>query len=132
GLQDLPHKESFAAEQPFYRMKVRIKKEIVTIGLQGVDPNEAVGTYVPPEKWNEIISDPETVVIDARNEYEVKIGTFKNAVNPHTESFRAFPDYVARNLDPQKQKKVAMFCTGGIRCEKASAYMKKLGFEEVY
>jgi len=132
GFQDLEHKESFAAEQPFYRMKVRLKKEIVTIGLPDVDPNEIVGTYASPEEWNEIISDPETVVIDTRNDYEIKIGTFKNAVNPQTETFRAFPDYVQKNLDPQKNKKVAMFCTGGIRCEKASAYMKKLGFEEVY
>ena len=132
GLQDLEHKESFAEEQPFYRMKVRIKKEIVTIGLPDVDPNETVGTYVEPEAWNEIISDPDTVVIDTRNDYEIKIGTFKNAINPHTDTFRAFPGYVQRNFDPKKHKKVAMFCTGGIRCEKASAYMKKLGFEEVY
>jgi len=131
-LQDLEHKESGAEQQPFYRMKVRIKKEIVTIGLPDVNPNETVGTYVNPEEWNDIISDPDTIVIDTRNEYEVKIGSFQNALNPHTDSFRAFPDYVAKNLDPQKQKKVAMFCTGGIRCEKASAYMKKLGFEEVY
>ncbi len=132
GLQDMEHKESSAEQQPFYRMKVRIKKEIVTIGLPDVNPNETVGTYVSPAEWNDIISDPDTIVIDTRNEYEVRIGSFKNAINPHTDSFREFPDYVAKNLDPQKQKKVAMFCTGGIRCEKASAYMKKLGFEEVY
>ena len=132
GFQDLEHKESTASEQPFYRMKVRLKKEIVTIGLPDVDPNETVGTYVSPQEWNDVISDPDTVVIDTRNDYEIKIGTFKNAVNPQTESFRAFPDYVEKNLDPGKNKKVAMFCTGGIRCEKASAYMKKLGFEEVY
>lgn len=132
GFQDLEHKESHASEQPFYRMKVRLKKEIVTIGLPDVDPNETVGTYVSPAEWNDIISDPETVVIDTRNDYEIKIGTFEHAVNPQTESFRAFPDYVQQNLDPAKNKKIAMFCTGGIRCEKASAYMKKLGFEEVY
>ena len=132
GLQDLEHKESFAAEQPFYRMKVRLKKEIVTIGLPDVNPNEIVGTYVSPREWNKVISDPDTVVIDTRNGYEIKIGTFKNAIDPHTETFRAFPDYVQKNLDPARHKKVAMFCTGGIRCEKASAYMKKLGFEEVY
>lgn len=131
GLADLAHKESAASSQPFYRMKVRIKKEIVTIGLD-VDPNEIVGTYVEPEDWNSLISDPETVVIDTRNDYEIDIGTFKNAVNPHTESFRQFPAYVAEHLDPARNKKVAMFCTGGIRCEKASAYMKKLGFENVY
>jgi UPF0176 protein len=132
GLQDLEHKESFAESQPFYRMKVRIKKEIVTMGVEGVDPNEVVGAYLSPEEWNEVIADPDTVVIDTRNDYEVKIGTFKNAVNPETESFREFPDYVKKRLNPKKNKKVAMFCTGGIRCEKASAYMKKLGFEEVY
>jgi UPF0176 protein len=132
GFQDLAHKESAAAEAPFHRMKVRIKKEIVTIGLPDVNPNETVGTYVEPSDWNKVISDPDTVVIDTRNGYEIDIGTFKNAVDPHTDSFRAFPDYVQKNLDPHKNKKVAMFCTGGIRCEKASAYMKKLGFEEVY
>jgi UPF0176 protein len=132
GLQDLEHKESSAETQPFYRMKVRIKKEIVTMGVAGVDPNEVVGTYLSPEEWNKVIADPDTVVIDTRNDYEVKIGTFKNAVNPHTESFREFPAYVENHLNPKKNKKVAMFCTGGIRCEKASAFMKKLGFEEVY
>lgn len=128
----LEHKESFAEAQPFYRMKVRLKKEIVTIGIADVDPNDVVGTYVEPKDWNAVISDPDTVVIDTRNDYEVKIGTFKNAVDPQTQSFRQFPDYVQSHYDPAKHKKVAMFCTGGIRCEKASAYMKKLGFEEVY
>jgi UPF0176 protein len=132
GLQDLDCKESGAAEQPFYRMKVRLKKEIVTIGLPGVDPNETVGTYLSPDEWNAVISDPETIVIDTRNDYEIGIGSFKGAVNPQTKTFRAFPDYVKKNLDPAKNRKIAMFCTGGIRCEKASAYMKKLGFEEVY
>lgn len=132
GLQDLEHKESHADAQPFYRMKVRIKKEIVTIGIPEVDPNEVVGTYLNPEEWNNVISDPDVVVIDTRNDYEIKIGTFKNAINPKTETFREFPQYVQDHYDPQKNKKVAMFCTGGIRCEKASAYMKKLGFEEVY
>ena len=132
GLRDLDHKESTAAAQPFYRMKVRIKKEIVTMGVAGVDPNEMVGEYLSPAEWNKVIADPDTVVIDTRNDYEVKIGTFKNAVNPHTASFAEFPDYVRKKLDPKKNKKVAMFCTGGIRCEKASAYMKKLGFGEVY
>ncbi|MBI1215479.1 MAG: rhodanese-related sulfurtransferase [Alphaproteobacteria bacterium] len=132
GLQDLDHKESAAAVQPFYRMKVRLKKEIVTIGLPEVDPNETVGTYLSPEEWNEVISDPETVLIDTRNGYEIGIGTFRGAIDPKTETFREFPDYVQKNLAPEKNKKVAMFCTGGIRCEKASAYMKKLGFENVY
>lgn len=132
GLERLEHKESTAETQPFYRLKVRIKKEIVTIGIEDVDPNETVGTYVAPKDWNAVISDPDTVVLDTRNGYEIAIGSFKGAVDPHTDSFRQFPDYVAKNLDTAKNKKVAMFCTGGIRCEKASAYMKKLGFEEVY
>lgn len=131
-LADLDHKESFADEMPFYRMKVRLKKEIVTLGVPGVDPNEKVGTYVAPQDWNAIISDPEVVVIDTRNSYEYDIGTFKGAVDPKTETFREFPEYVSRNLDPQKHKKVAMFCTGGIRCEKASSFMLQQGFEEVY
>lgn len=131
-LAELEHKESFATEMPFYRMKVRLKKEIVTIGDPAVNPNECVGTYVAPQDWNDIISDPDTIVIDTRNDYEVKIGSFRGAVNPKTGSFRQFPHYVRENLDPQKHKKVAMFCTGGIRCEKASAFMLGAGFEEVY
>ena len=132
GLEELEHKESRATEAPFYRMKVRIKKEIVTMGVPEADPNKAVGEYVAPKDWNKIISDPDTVVVDTRNGYEIKIGTFKNAIDPDTGSFSEFPAYVKKNLDPKKNKKVAMFCTGGIRCEKASAYMKKLGFEKVY
>jgi UPF0176 protein len=131
-LRDLEHKESYANEDPFYRMKVRLKKEIVTIGIPEVNPNEVVGTYLDPEEWNKVISEPDTVLIDTRNDYEIKIGTFKRAIDPHTKTFREFPDYVQKHFDNQKHKKVAMFCTGGIRCEKASAYMKKLGFEEVY
>jgi UPF0176 protein len=132
ALKELEHKESHAEGEPFYRMKVRIKKEIVTIGIPDVNPNEVVGTYLEPEEWNKVISAPDTILIDTRNDYEVQVGTFKGAINPQTETFRAFPDYVKKHLDNQKHKKVAMFCTGGIRCEKASAYMKKLGFEEVY
>ncbi|HEY9801698.1 MAG TPA: rhodanese-related sulfurtransferase [Leptolyngbyaceae cyanobacterium] len=131
-LQDLDHKESTAENPPFERMKVRLKKEIVTLGLPEVDPNEQVGTYVTPQEWNDLISDPEVTVIDTRNDYEVHIGTFKGAQNPQTNSFRDFPEYVRQNLDPSKQKKVAMFCTGGIRCEKASSFMLSQGFAEVY
>ena len=131
-LCDIDYKLSFHDHQPFHRVKVKLKKEIVTMGVDGIDPNKVVGTYVSPSEWNDIISDPETVLIDTRNEYEYGIGTFKNAINPHTETFREFPEYVEKNLDPTKNKKVAMFCTGGIRCEKASAYMKEQGFEEVY
>jgi UPF0176 protein len=131
-LADLEHKESHAGENPFYRMKVRLKKEIVTLGVAGIDPNDQVGTYVAPEDWNALISDPEVVLIDTRNDYEFDIGTFRGALDPHTTSFREFPEFVAKNLDPGRHRKVAMFCTGGIRCEKASAYMMQQGFEEVY
>lgn len=131
-LTELDYKLSFHKERPFHRTKVKLKKEIVTMGVDGIDPNKIVGTYVEADEWNDIISDPDTVLIDTRNDYEYGIGTFKNAVNPNTETFREFPDYVKQNLDPDKHKKVAMFCTGGIRCEKASAFMKEQGFEEVY
>lgn len=131
-LADLPHKESTVDDPPFDRMKVRLKKEIVTLGLPEVDPTTQVGTYVSPQDWNEIISDPEVVVIDTRNDYEVKIGTFKRAENPQTRSFRDFPQYVQTHLDPAKHPKVAMFCTGGIRCEKASSFMLSQGFQQVY
>lgn len=131
-LVDLEHKESHAIEMPFFRMKVRIKKEIVTLGVEGIDPNYVVGTYVKPEDWNALISDPDVTLIDTRNDYEYGIGTFKGAIDPKTETFREFPQYVKDNLDKTKHKKVAMFCTGGIRCEKASAYMIEQGFEEVY
>ncbi len=131
-LRDLEHKESFAEDAPFHRMKVRLKKEIVTIGIPEVNPNETVGTYLNPEEWNKVIADPDTILIDTRNDYEVEIGTFRGALNPQTETFREFPAYVQRRFGNQKHKKVAMFCTGGIRCEKASSYMKKMGFDEVY
>ncbi len=131
-FHDIDYKLSYHKEQPFHRTKVKLKREIVTMGIEGIDPNQVVGTYVNPEDWNALISDPETVLLDTRNDYEVNIGSFKNAINPNTETFREFPDYVKSELDPNKHKKVAMFCTGGIRCEKASAYMKEQGFKEVY
>jgi len=129
---DLEHKESYADEHPFYRMKVKLKKEIVTMGVPSVNPNNTVGTYVKPEDWNALISDPDVILLDTRNDYEVHIGTFKGAIDPKTTTFREFPEYVAQNLDKTKHKKVAMFCTGGIRCEKASSYMLEQGFDEVY
>lgn len=131
-LTDLEHKESYTEALPFERMKVRLKREIVTLGVPEVDPSDRVGTYVSPSQWNALLDDPEVVVVDTRNEYEVAIGTFKNAQNPHIESFREFPDYARHHLDPSKHKKVAMFCTGGIRCEKATSYLLGQGFEEVY
>ncbi len=131
-LADLDYKESHDETNPFYRTKVRLKKEIVTLGVEGIDPLRSVGTYVAPKDWNELISDPDTILIDTRNDYEVGIGTFKNAVNPKTDTFREFPAYVEQHLEPSKHKKVAMFCTGGIRCEKSTAYLKELGFENVF
>ena len=127
-------KYSSTDKQPFHRMKVRLKKEIVTIGLPEINPNKKVGKYVKPEDWNELISDPNVVVIDTRNKYETKIGSFQNALDPETSSFREFPDWVKKfkNSEDNKNKKIAMFCTGGIRCEKASSLMKEEGFEDVY
>jgi UPF0176 protein len=131
-LADLEHKESLDDHMPFYRMKVKVKKEIVTMGVPDIDPNQRVGTYVRPQDWNELINDPEVLLIDTRNDYECGIGTFRGALDPRTTTFREFPAYVRATLDPRRHKKVAMFCTGGIRCEKASAFMLKEGFEEVY
>jgi UPF0176 protein len=131
-INPVVHKESFDETQPFHRTKVKLKKEIVTMGVEGIDPRRTVGTYVKPKDWNALISDPDVVLVDTRNHYEIEIGTFKNAIDPKTESFREFPQYVKDNLDPAKHKKVAMFCTGGIRCEKSTAYLKEQGFDEVY
>lgn len=128
----LEHKESHAAEMPFLRMKVRLKKEIVTMGVEDIDPTRSVGTYVAPEDWNALISDPETIVIDTRNDYETAIGMFKGAVDPNTKTFREFPDWVRENTGLHNKPKIAMYCTGGIRCEKATAFMKEQGFDEVY
>ncbi len=131
-LARLDHKESYDELMPFYRSKVKLKKEIVTMGVEGIDPKKVVGTYVKPKDWNALISDPEVILVDTRNDYEVKIGTFKNTIDPKTKTFREFPQYVRDNLDPAVHKKVAMFCTGGIRCEKSTAYLKEQGFDEVF
>jgi len=131
-LSDIVYKESFDESMPFYRTKVKLKKEIVTMGVEGIDPLKVVGSYVKPQDWNALISDPDVVVVDTRNDYEIEIGTFKHAIDPNTKTFREFPEWAEKNLDPTKNKKVAMFCTGGIRCEKSTAYMKEQGFEEVY
>lgn len=132
GCTDLDHKESAASEMPFLRMKVRLKKEIVTMGVDGIDPNTTVGAYVAPEDWNALISDPDTVVIDTRNDYEVGIGTFEGAVNPETKAFRDFPAWFREFRKTNDAPKVAMFCTGGIRCEKSTAFLKSEGIEDVY
>jgi UPF0176 protein len=136
GCFDLDVKLSTSAAMPFHRTKVRVKKEIVTMGQEGVDPSEGVGTYVEPEDWNALISDPDTIVIDTRNNYEVSVGTFAGAINPQTVSFRDFPAWFRASrealLGPGKPPKVAMFCTGGIRCEKSTAFLKSEGVEEVH
>jgi UPF0176 protein len=131
-FKNLSHKESWSDKHPFYRMKVKLKKEIVTLGVLGVSPTKMVGKYVKPQDWNSIISDPDVILIDTRNDYEYAIGSFKNAINPETQTFREFPEFVKTHFDPKKHKKVAMFCTGGIRCEKASSFMMSEGFNEVY
>jgi UPF0176 protein len=131
-LADLVHKESYADKPPFYRLKVRLKQEIVKMGVPGINPTEMAGQYVKPEDWNAIISDPSVVVIDVRNDYEVGVGTFKGAINPQTKIFSELPDWVKQEPALQDKPKVAMFCTGGIRCEKSTAFLRSQGFEEVY
>jgi len=126
----LEYKESWAEKMPFHRLKVRLKKEIVTLGT-AVNPCQTVGTYVKPQDWNALISEPDVLVIDARNEYEIKIGAFRGALNPKTQTFTEFPEFV-KTLDKRKHRRVAMYCTGGIRCEKASSYMLSQGFDQVY
>ena len=133
---DVDVKLSTASTMPFHRMKVRLKREIVTMGQPDIDPRSVVGTYVEPQDWNALISDPDTIVIDTRNDYEVEVGTFARAINPHTVSFREFPDWFRRErerlLGTGKPPKVAMFCTGGIRCEKSTAFLKQEGVEDVF
>jgi UPF0176 protein len=131
-LSDLEHKESYDNHMPFYRMKVKLKQEIVTIGRPGIDPKHKVGKRVGTHEWNVLLADPEAFIIDTRNHYEYEIGTFRNAVSPNTSSFSEFPEYVERELNPEKHKKIAMFCTGGIRCEKATSYLLDQGFKDVY
>ena len=136
GLGGLEAKFSRAEQQTFHRLKVRLKREIVTMGCPTVKPAEQVGTYVPPEQWNALIADPDTLVVDTRNRYEVKVGSFAGAIDPGTESFREFPAWVEQTLRPlveeTQPKAIAMFCTGGIRCEKSTAYLLQQGFENVH
>jgi UPF0176 protein len=131
-LDNLELKFSSASAMPFQRLKIRLKKEIVTLGDHEADPTRQVGVYVDPADWNEQIAAPDTLVIDTRNAFEVAMGSFAGAVDPGIKSFGQFKDFAARTLDPQQHKKIAMFCTGGIRCEKASAYLLSRGFAEVY
>jgi len=130
-LRELDYKLSYDSEMPFYRSRVKLKREIVTMGIEDLDPAQG-GTYVDPCDWNALIEDPEVILIDTRNAYESAIGSFAGAVLPQTESFREFPAYAKQQLDPERHRKVAMFCTGGIRCEKSTAYLRQQGFDEVY
>jgi UPF0176 protein len=139
-LTTLEHKEAYAAQMPFYRMKVRLKREIVTLGVPDVHPALMAGQYVKPQDWNQLLADPAVVLVDTRNDYEVSIGTFQGAVNPATHSFSDLPDWVEREMQAGgmlaavngQKPKVAMFCTGGIRCEKSTAFLRAKGFDEVY
>jgi UPF0176 protein len=131
-FSDLNFKETYDSANPFEKAKVKLRKEIVTMGIHNVDAINNAGTYLSPEEWHEFIKDPEVIVIDTRNDYEYELGTFKNAINPNTENFREFPEYVEQQLSNKKDKKIAMFCTGGIRCEKSTAYLKEQGFTQVY
>ncbi len=139
-LAQLAHKESWSDKEPFYRLKVKLKKEIVTLGVDGIDPNRMAGQYVKPQDWNQLIQDPDVVLIDTRNDYEVQVGTFEGALNPETRSFSQLPQWVEKEMQPGgrlaerdgRKPRVAMFCTGGIRCEKSTAFMRTKGFEEVF
>ena len=130
-LQDLKHRETRATEPPFQRMKVKLKKEIVTMGVAGIDPAAEPGSHVEPADWNELVKADDVLLLDTRNNYEISIGSFRGALRPATTNFREFPEFVRRQLDPAKHRRIAMFCTGGIRCEKAAAFMLGQGFEEV-
>jgi UPF0176 protein len=129
---DMESKESHAEDMPFRRMKVRLKKEIVTMGVAGLDPRHMAGSLVAPEDWNALISDPEVMVIDTRNGFEVAAGTFRGAIDPRTRSFGEFPAFAEQNLSGHEQRRIAMFCTGGIRCEKATSFLRQKGFAKVY
>ena len=132
GCVNIEHKESWAKTTPFKRLKVRLKTEIVRLGMPEINPNNQVGTYVEPEDWNDLIRSPDVITIDTRNDYEIAIGSFEGAVDPKTSAFGEITDWVAENLDLGKNEKIAMFCTGGIRCEKSTALLKQKGFSEVY
>lgn len=131
-FQNLEYKESKAKTMPFMRLKIKLKKEIVTFGVSAANPTQMVGTYVAPDAWNSLISRPDVITIDTRNDYEVMIGAFKGAVNPKTATFKDFINYAEKNLIQHKDKPIAMYCTGGIRCERSTSYLKALGFKEVY
>jgi UPF0176 protein len=129
---DLVHKESFSEKAPFYRLKIRLKREIVTMGIPDINPRLMAGKYVKPDEWNKLLDDPDVVVVDVRNDFEVSMGTFEGAINPKTKSFSELPEWVLRETALRHKPKVAMFCTGGIRCEKSTAFLRTQGFDEVY
>ena len=131
-FSDITHKESYSEEIPFHRMRVKLKKEIVSLGRPNINPSDHSGIRVDPKNWNILLADPDVVLVDARNDYEYQIGTFKNAISPKTTNFREFSTFIKEKLNTKKNKKIAIFCTGGIRCEKASSYMLNKGFENVY
>ena len=131
-FSDIAHKESYSEEIPFHRMRVKLKKEIVSLGRPNINLSNRSGIRVDPKNWNILLADPDVVLVDARNDYEYQIGTFKNAISPKTTNFREFPAFIKEKLNTKKNKKIAIFCTGGIRCEKASSYMLSKGFENVY
>ena len=132
GLGEIDTKISWTDAAPFKRSRVKLKKEIVTMGVEGINPAQSAGTYVEPEDWNALVDDPEVLLVDTRNGYEIEVGQFENAVDPKTTTFREFPDFARTQLDPTRHKKVAMYCTGGIRCEKSTAFLRQIGFENVY
>jgi UPF0176 protein len=132
GCSDLEHKESWADSQPFLRLKVRLKKEIVTMGMPNIDPNAAVGRYVEPEDWNELISSDDVVTIDTRNDYEVRIGAFEGAIDPEIKTFREFPEWFRAFRETRPNAKIAMYCTGGIRCEKSTSFAREEGIDDVF
>jgi UPF0176 protein len=129
---DLVHKESFSEKAPFYRLKIRLKREIVTMGIPDINPSLMAGKYVKPDEWNQLLDDPDVVVVDVRNDYEVSMGTFAGAINPKTKSFSDLPEWALQEAALRDKPKIAMFCTGGIRCEKSTAFLRTQGFEEVY
>lgn len=132
AFDSLPYKVSYDDENPYDKAKVKLRKEIVTLGVEGIDPSQKTGVLLSPEEWNQFLKEEDVLVIDTRNTYEIEKGSFKNAIDPNTRNFRDFPEYVEKHLMDQKDKKVLMYCTGGIRCEKSTAYLLKLGFKDVY
>lgn len=132
GLQELVFRETFHDENPFGKAKVKLRREIVTMGADGILPHKITGVHLNPEEWNQLLDEPNVVLIDTRNEYEIMLGRFDGAISPQTDNFRDFPEYVEKHLMDKKDKKIAMYCTGGIRCEKSTSYLKAMGFDQVY